>query len=292
MTLKGAGHPLTGAHTIKVPSVKDTQRLDRGLTVQLHALALACGGWPVLPLGGDKRPSFAHTGRKGLTVATTDVHTVNSWFKDGGVNIGVAVPRGVVVLDLDPRNAGHGLATMLADLEVRCGKLPATATAATGGGGLHLWFALPGGAETIDRDPALTGQGIDVLCHGHYVVTPPSGHQSGQDYRWMHTGKLATLPQTALDALTRPQNVPRVPLHCPSEPRRSWGGLVNSYLRMAKEGNRNNLLSRAAWRFANEGQPDEAFAALASAGLQVGLPEREVIATIRSARNGCARNGR
>lgn len=281
-----------GALTIKVPSLKDTKHLDRALTVQLHALALACGNWPVLPLGPDKRPLFDLTEGKGLTVATTDVHTVRDWFGNrAGANIGVAIPPGVIVVDLDPRNAGRTAAEMLKGLADRCGALPATVTAASGGGGVHLWFELPEGMETFDRDPALAGQGIDVLGHGAYVVCPPSSHASGNAYRWVHTGELATLPLTALQALERPRGAPEVPEALLSATTRSWGGLVTSYERMAQEGNRNVLLSRAAWRFANEHQPDEAFRALASAAVRAGLPEREVDSTIRSARAGYSRKG-
>lgn len=281
-----------GAHTIKVPSPKDTRHLDHGITVHLHALALACGGWPVLPLGSDKRPSFTLTGGKGITAATTNLLKVQEWFQDrDGVNIGVAIPPGVVVLDLDPRNAGRTVPEMLSDLNERCGTLPATATTASGGGGVHMWFTLPDGLETFDRDPALTGQGIDVLCHGHYVVCPPSEHTSGNTYRWVHRGDLATLPETALNALSAPTRPPSVGECHSTSKRRSWTGLVASYERMAIEGNRNTLLSRAAWRFANEHQPDEAFNALASAALRSGLAEREVDATIRSARTGFNRKG-
>jgi hypothetical protein len=66
------------------------------------------------------------------------------------------------------------------------GKLPLTPTAATGGGGLHKFFALPDGlliANTVKLD----GLPIDVRGVNGYVVVPPSNHASGNSYAWVQS---------------------------------------------------------------------------------------------------------
>ncbi len=89
-----------GALTIKVPSLKDAKHLDRALTVQLHAIALAGGNWPVLPLGPDKRPLIDLTEGKGLTVLPSEVVNALRWSLTSDPGVGsvmiVMVQPGVI----------------------------------------------------------------------------------------------------------------------------------------------------------------------------------------------------
>jgi len=134
----------------------------------------AASGLPVLPLAG-KAPRTRH----GFRDATCDPYQVASWWRlwpDAG--IGVAIPAGIVVVDVDPR--GGGVATMRALAAAHRG-WPATRTCATGGGGFHLWYAADGGASW----PGLLGPGVDLKRAGRgYVVVPPSIHPSGGVYTW------------------------------------------------------------------------------------------------------------
>jgi hypothetical protein len=144
------------------------------------ALEYAGRGWSVLPTR-KKRPLT----RRGVNDATTDASVIERWFTawpDAGVAI--ATGNGVMALDVDPRHGGHGT---LAMLQEEHGELPVTATVATGGGGVHYYFAGDGPGWTI-------GPGLEIKGRGQYVVAPPSLHSSGTRYAWERDEPLAELP--------------------------------------------------------------------------------------------------
>lgn len=102
------------------------------------ALALAQGGWQVLPLRG-KIPLTAH----GMKDATTDPAQLERWWAGGAAhNIGIRVPSSLLVLDIDPQNSG----SLAALTEVAGGSLPDTLTTISGRGtgGCHREFLLGG----------------------------------------------------------------------------------------------------------------------------------------------------
>src|SRR6188474_3422332 len=142
-----------------------------------YALAYAAEGLPVFPLQpGGKRP---FPGTRGHNEATTDPDLIRTWWNIcQNANIGIAVPDGWCVVDVDPRN--HGDKT-LAALEAEHGPLPLTRLARTGGGGYHAYFLLPLGRDL----PGTLGAGVDVQKLGKYVVAPPSIHESGRPYEWI-----------------------------------------------------------------------------------------------------------
>jgi len=136
------------------------------------ALDLARMGFPVLPLRERGKPPLT---RHGVKDATTDVDQIRSWWnRRPRANVGLAVPPGYVVLDLDNSEALHRLRAQ--DLS-----LPTTATAATGRG-QHLWYAT---GETLVRNRAGLFPDVDVRAPGGYVVAPPSIHPNGETYRWI-----------------------------------------------------------------------------------------------------------
>lgn len=176
--------------------------------------ALACAelGWRILAIYGVKDgkcgcgdPNCEHPAKHphsryaphGCHSETVDGAEICGWFGNGEqVNIAVATgaESGLVVIDIDPRNGGD-----LAAL----GALPTTATAATGGGGWHLYFTYPAGTDirgfSADKTPRL-GPGIDVKAKGGYIILPPSQHITGGEYRWTRDprGGLADLPPRLL----------------------------------------------------------------------------------------------
>jgi hypothetical protein len=135
-----------------------------------YALAYARLGWLVLPIKpGEKVPLAG----QGLKHATRDEKTIQRWFKrhaNAGIGIALA-PSGLAAVDIDPRNGG--------DLDLR-DRMPATLTAATGGGGLHLVYSVPPGASLRSS----LGPGIDIKHQG-YIVAEPSVHPSGKRYGWL-----------------------------------------------------------------------------------------------------------
>jgi hypothetical protein len=69
-----------------------------------EALKYADEGQPVLPLVG-KSPA-THLATRGVYSATTDPRRIRRWWESGNYNIGGAVQKHHVVLDIDPRHGG------------------------------------------------------------------------------------------------------------------------------------------------------------------------------------------
>lgn len=166
------------------------------------ALAYAAEGLPVFPVFGFDAKACAcgdaackdqgkHPATpRGLTDATTDAEQIRAWWKvapKGTLNVGIAVPDGFLVVDVDPKHEGY---QQLAALEAACGALPPTRTAGTGSGGEHAWYRVPPGWQLpgklqLDGVPQ---RGLDTRQLGGYVVAPPSLHLSGKRYRWAGNG--------------------------------------------------------------------------------------------------------
>lgn len=172
------------------------------------ALEYASRGLPVFPVFGwiDGRCSCGkdcgkNAGKhptlpQGHNQASTDPEQIRRWFDDprltpDALNIGIVVPDGYAVVDVDPRD--NGLET-LAKLEAQYGDLPKTATVLTGSGGAHIWYRVPPGLTF----PAELGEGIQIKASGRgYVVAPPSLHASGQRYQWQTSGGTIPTPVEA-----------------------------------------------------------------------------------------------
>src|SRR5262245_64327499 len=92
-------------------------------------------------------------------------------------DIGIVTGGGLLVVDVDPRHDGDA---SLADLERVHGPLPDTPRGRTGGGGLHVYFAVD---QAVGNCTNLA-PGIDLRGEGGYVVAPPSLHASGRRYVW------------------------------------------------------------------------------------------------------------
>jgi hypothetical protein len=89
----------------------------------------------------------------------------------------------------------------MALLELARGQAPKTARAATGGGGMHLYFTYPSPQELMSaglyarevrNSQGLLGDGLDVRGEGGYVVAPPSS--TARTYRWID--RALELPQS------------------------------------------------------------------------------------------------
>lgn len=141
---------------------------------QLHALVERYGFRYVLIKGGAKRPS-TKAWQEGVTRAQAE-----KWLGQGN-NLGLAVPDGVVVLDIDPRNGGSAsFNQMVTDLGIR-GHWE-TYIAKTGGGGRHILLGVPAGFKAYGQAPGYPG--VDIKQHGGYIVAPPSVHPNGEPYAW------------------------------------------------------------------------------------------------------------
>lgn len=203
---------------------EDTGRVDTGTAVVLeafpgatlvdlddadlggHALAYALGGWEVFPLRGKVPLIPKRDGGRGVLDATSDLATIGRWWDRWPTsNIGIRVPRALVVLDIDPRHGGEHL-TYFEMTDARMLPTTLTSISGRGDGGRHLWWLHPGGKLSAARLP----DGIDVKTHAGYVVAPPSIHPAtGNPYRWAcKTLPPAEMPPWLADWL-RPPAPPR-----------------------------------------------------------------------------------
>jgi hypothetical protein len=158
------------------------------------ALAYAKRGTPVFPCRPDKSPLTQH----GFKDATTDPARIHAyWTRWPGANIGIPTGKasGLLVLDEDRTGA-------LSELP---GELPATTTARTGGGGLHMLYRYPAG-EVIRNSASKLGAGIDVRGEGGYVIAPPS--RTTGPYEWIERLPPADPPAWLLEALRKPPGKP------------------------------------------------------------------------------------
>lgn len=245
------------------------------------AIAYAEGGAAVLPLHTPTdrgcscmRKDCPHVGKHprtlhGLDDATSDPDTVKGWWRMWpAANLGIRPAPGQIVLDVDPRNGGG---EQLAAMQERYGQLPATRTAITGGGGLHLWFHLTG--DLIGK----LAPGIDVKSHTGFVVAPPSLHASGCTYSWYDTGEIADAPAYLAPLLIR-QPV-QLPTGDGPLTETALAGLVRT-VAAAPVGKRSDLLNWACYRAALRGGD---LNPLVDAAIGNGLTRREAEATARSA---------
>jgi hypothetical protein len=158
------------------------------------ALAYAANGWSVFPLVG-KVPAIASPHPKGAPKcegwcgktghgaydATCDTETLREWFAGqyANANIGIGVPDGVVVVDVDKQHDGDKTLNALVR-EHGADWLVDIPRQRTGRGGLHL----PMWCDTPLMAASPSAPGIDIKQRGGYIVAAPSLHPNGNSYRW------------------------------------------------------------------------------------------------------------
>ena len=231
------------------------------------ALEYARMGWSVFPITpGDKKPPLC----KWRDESTTDADAIAAWWaRTPQANIGVDCGKsGLFVVDLDKK--GDGMATWDA-----LGYKADTHTAATAGGGFHLYYST--GVE-LGNSVRKLGDGIDTRGVGGYVLAPPS-LVGGKEYAWIDDDPVLPMPR-ALVELLKPK------VHDVSVQRQVVASNGNVYGKKALEdecnvvasapgGTRNDQLNKSALKL---GQ-------LVAGGV---LDEDEVI---RSLLDACAANG-
>lgn len=265
------------------------------------ALAYAARGWSVVPChspspGGctckagaacsspGKHPRVV----RGLHAASRSCDLITRWWtRWATANIGIrtGAPSGLVVVDIDPRHGGDATHQRLS----RRGWLPSTLTALSGGGGVHLYYAHPGG--TIRNDAGRrVGRGIDVRGDGGLIIAPPSRHPSGGRYEWAAGAREPAVMSDWLGQRLQPREREWAPPDVrgiSDEAAEQALSRAVSEIASAVEGTRNNTLNRTAFRVGRLLGPSlreaDARAALVSAALRTGLSEREATATVSGA---------
>jgi hypothetical protein len=142
-------------------------------------------GWPVIPLSG-KLPMIPWKEYQ-TRLPTND--EARAWFSAiDNPTTGLGIVTGnlsrLVVVDCDSQEdalfwqAEHGSSPV---------------AVSTGGGGVHLYYAMPDESEVRNR-ARLGGRKIDVRGEGGYATAPPSLHPLGTRYEWLSFPAFATLP--------------------------------------------------------------------------------------------------
>jgi hypothetical protein len=136
-------------------------------------------GWSVVPLRHRTKLPLIRWGEFERRAATED--QIREWWHAWpDANIAVVTGRvsALAVVDANPRHDGQ---SSLVALQAEHGALPMTVEATTGGGGRHLYFALP---DILLRSRTAFAPGLDLRAEGGLVVAPPSIHPSGRPYEW------------------------------------------------------------------------------------------------------------
>jgi hypothetical protein len=149
-----------------------------GISRQADGATTCLCGSPECDRNKGKHPLTTPELRSGVNSATDDLALLDRVIEQHpDMNIGIAVPDGMVVVDVDPRNGGEATVD---EIEARYGKFPDTWDQLTGGGGRHLCFQVPFGMRFSGK----LGPGVDIKQAGGYIVVEPSVHAHGKSYEW------------------------------------------------------------------------------------------------------------
>jgi hypothetical protein len=261
---------------------------DVSAPMLMAALGYARRGRPVLPVDRAKRPLGALVPR-GLRHATTDLGTIEGWWRRRpDANVAIRTD-GLLVIDID----GEPGRASLRGLMLEHGDLTPTLEQATPRGGRHLVYLAPVGMR-LSNSPRPLGSpsGIDLRAGDRgYIVVAPSRTGAGA-YRWLNRLPVAELPPTWAELLRRPEPVDPAAIPARLVNRESGYGAAAldgelDRVRNSSEGRRNSVLNEAAFALGQLEAGGELPVGLAqphllTAALHVGLSTVEATRTIAS----------
>lgn len=210
----------------------------------VEALRLLEKGYSVVPLQPRSKKPILEWKTYQTTPASKE--TVESWFKDKP-DLGVAIVTGrisgVVVLDVDQPTSVKWRKELE---ELDDVKTPVVKTRS----GYHYYFKYPDGMEV----PSFSIEGLgDFQSDGKLVTVPPSIHEKGTHYEWVHekNPKPAEMPNWLMELVWEKRAIEYRPKEV------EYGsGETTAYgvkwfedveeLENTKEGGRNNLLNKLA----------------------------------------------
>jgi hypothetical protein len=237
----------------------------------------------------------------GIHDASSDPDRIHAMFEAArhATGYGIACgrpPHFLIGLDLD-RDAEKDVDGVW-ELRQLCARkgiaVPRTVIIRTPRGGYHAWWTGPADVKVPNRAGQLA-PGIDVRGAGGYLVGPGSRGVRGLYTLASDPGDVTVrpIPEQLLQLMTADKERPH---RTASAPVRTWAmsggrslvGLVRCVLD-APQGQRNNRLFWAACKAfehaaAGRLDADQAEGALLQAAVEVGLPDKEAEATLKSAR--------
>ncbi len=210
-------------------------------------------------------------------------------------NIGLLLPHGVVVFDIDAHGGINGLENFqkrFPDYEPEKHNGP---VAKTGGGGWHILWRLPDGFDAKPKIGKLPG--VDIKTKVGQIIVEPSVHpDTGCQYEWIKpltTAEEIPLLPERLQRFLRPSGGPQRHEQQPppkGQPKRLQTALNNAahVVRTAKPGSRNQTLNKEVYTLAGivtaQGHNAETIRKpFRQAALASGLESRQIDATITSA---------
>lgn len=245
-----------------------------------------------------EREACDHLTCHAFYAATTQPARITEMFKQhprGLLAIRTGTVSGLAVVDFDFKAWDSDGAPAAADpahrrktLLAAQGLLPTTLTARTGGNGMHLYYAHPGGY--VPSGAGRYGVGVDSKADGGYVVAPPSIGPRGA-YEWILDGRhdhpltamppeLAALNQSPVPAPKPPERSIRRSGLQPGAVRDRSRGLLRAVMETPGGTSHNRLQAASAWAAAMvaAGEIDEctAVAVLQQAAGRAGLGPDEI----------------
>lgn len=148
--------------------------------------------------------------RHGFKSATCNHAVIDRWPRTAPrFNVGIAIPKNIVVLDVDDRAGGWD--TWMELFVELGGELADTVAADTPGDGMHSWHLVPPDAR-LRKGAGVLGPGLDVLRDA--VAAPPSRGANGRQYAWLPEcspleRRPRPLPEAVLERLRVPEPPPR-----------------------------------------------------------------------------------
>ena len=157
-------------------------------------------GWSVLPCGPDKRPLTGWAEYQKRQPTEAEIMDWRTRWPDCGIGILSGAISGLLVIDLDAKDA----AAFTEAKQRICECLPDSLVcpmARTRSGGEHFYFRRP--ECGMGNRTHVAGLPLDVRCDGGYVVAPPS-----PGYSWIispHDCELPEVPAALLVLLAKPR---------------------------------------------------------------------------------------
>ena len=152
------------------------------------AISMAKLGFPILPLkSNEKTPAIINW----QSHACQSEEQISGWAKDfPNCNFGIKTGKGIIVLDVDNKNAKNG-----SDALAAMGQIPLTFTVSTPSGGFHYYFR-----TTENLRNSTSKEGLDIRADGGLVVCPGSIVDE-KEYQVINDVPLAELPEWLIEKL-------------------------------------------------------------------------------------------